>query len=115
MYGEHRVKRQIPERIIPPCNCYPYGKRWKIDFGIANARNPKIIDFYVKAKGLFTPSFADTLAMFELNNLFNFNRLYLVFSNQIPKDKKVIKALTKTTFDNNLLTLKELKQITELP
>ena len=113
MYGEHRVDRQISEELIPPCFSYPMGKRWKIDFGITNQNGLGSIALYIEAKGLFTPAFGDTLAMFELHSRIDINRLFLVFPDKIPTKSLVIKRLLKTDFTSNLLTLKDLKQLTK--
>ena len=114
MYGEHRVKKQVSERILPSGRCYPNGKRWKIDFAVVNRSNPKVIDHYVEAKGVFLPSFGDTLAAFETNNPYRFKHLYLVFPREIPTHRQVVESLLDSDFCDRLLTLKDLKQLTEL-
>ena len=95
MYGEELVERQVPVEIIPSCNCYPTGKRWKIDFAIRMQKNPLYFEFFVEAKGFLIPAFVDTLAMFEVQNPFEFNHLYLIFPQQIPDDKRAIKNLQR--------------------
>lgn len=114
MYGEHRIKRQVSERLLPSCRCYPRGKYWKIDFAITDLNNPKVIEHYVEAKGVFLPSFGDTLAAFETNNRYRFKHLYLVFPREIPIQRQVVRNLFNSDDCDRLMTLKDLKQLTEL-
>ena len=114
MYGEHRVRRQTPVEIIPPGRCYPAGKTWKVDFAIANRFYPLRVNCYVEAKGYFIPAFGDTLAMLETSDAYQLDDLYLIFPEAIPTDKKVIKSLQKSGLSANLLTLNDLRQLTEL-
>jgi hypothetical protein len=115
MYGSNKVIRQFPVEIIPPGYCYPKGKNWKIDFAITSEHAYCGYSRLVEAKGAFLPEFASTLASFEQIHDSDFGKLIIVFPNSIPKDNKVVKALLKSEYAQNLLTLKELKQLTQLP
>jgi hypothetical protein len=115
MYGTEKVFSQFPVQIISPGWCYPRGKNWKIDFSIAGSQPYFGSSHFVEAKGAFLPEFAHTLASFEEGNDEAFRKLIIVFGNSIPKDNKVVKALLESEYAQNLLTLKELKQLTHLP
>ena len=115
MYGEYSVERQVAVEIIPPCKCYPTGKRWKVDFTVLSPTDYGDEVLYVEAKGFLIPAFADTLAMFEIETPYYLDDFYLVFPQQIPTDKQVIKNLQKSGLNENLLTLNTLKELRQLP
>jgi hypothetical protein len=115
MYGQEKIYRQYSTEVIPAGYCYPKGKNWKIDFSIANERPYLGTSHFVEAKGAFLPEFAHTLANFELLNDKAFGKLIIIFGNSIPIESKVIKALLDSEYAQNLLTLKELKQLSRLP
>lgn len=110
MYASDLIKLQVPVEILPPCNCYPKGKRWRLDFAIINSKNRGVIDFYVEAKGMVHPEFPDNLAMLEINNPYEFEKLYIVFPQRIPNKTKVIKSLRDNGFDDAFMTLNQLKK-----
>ena len=114
MYGEENVERQYPVKVLPPSKCYPKGLTWKVDFTVYFKKKDLSFFHNIEAKGIFLPEFGKTLAMLEQHNSMNFHRTKIVFPNKIPTENKVVKALSKTDFALNLLTLKELKQLTEL-
>jgi hypothetical protein len=115
IYGAERVVRQCPVRIYPPGLCYPKGKTWKIDFGIACSILPWEIEHYVEAKGAFLPEFAHTLASLETLDYEIFHSLYLVFPESIPKGNRIIRSLTTSKYQHRLLTLEELSCLRHLP
>jgi hypothetical protein len=115
MYGQGKVSRQFPVKIFPPGYCYPKGKNWKVDFYIDRDSSRFGSSVFVEAKGAFLPEFAHTLANLELIDHRAFRRLIIVFSRSIPIENKVIKALLNSDYGQNLLTLKELEQLTHLP
>ncbi len=115
MYGTDKIVRQHPLEVIPSGYCYPNGKSWKVDFAVTLS-NPSLgFSHYVEAKGAFLPEFAHTLSSLELHNDSVFSRLSIVFTDEIPKTNRMVKALMKTDFKSNLFTLKELEQLKTLP
>lgn len=114
MYGESNVERQYPVKILPKGKCYPKGLTWKVDFTVCSKEKGQNLFYNVEAKGLFLPEFGKTLAMLEQCEPVDFKSLRIVFPNKIPTENKVVKALSKSDFASNLLTLKDLKQLTEL-
>lgn len=115
MYGADKVVRQYPVQVIPPGYCYPKGKSWKIDFYIGRESTCFGSSLFVEAKGFFLPEFAHNLASFEQKNINAFKKLIIVFGNSIPIENKVVKALLNSEYGQNLLTLKELEQLSHLP
>lgn len=115
IFGLERVERQYPLQVIPSGYCYPYGKKWHVDFAIrADRIHPGYIH-YVESKGVFLPEFGWTLAALEQNNHEAFNKLRIVFSAKVPHKIFAVKALLKTEYAKNILTLGELKQLNYLP
>lgn len=115
MYGVERIDTQVPVEIIPPSNCFPSGKKWKVDFGIKDEGFLGIYDHYVEAKGLITREFVYTLGCLEQIDPYAFFDTYLVFTDKIPLKNKIVKNLWKSKAVNNLMTLKQLKTINKLP
>lgn len=115
LFSAERIERQYKVQIASPTYCYPSGRHWKIDFAITKASKPDNYAYYFEAKGAVLPEFTHTLATFESHNPTSFNRLYLVFPNEIPLENKVIKALSKSPCLDRLLTLEQLKQISRFP
>lgn len=115
MYGSQRVERQFPVQIIPSGYCYPNGKTWKIDFAVKNTDPWLGYSCYVEAKGAFLPEFAHVLTSFEARHDSKFMKLVIVFTDSIPLNNKVVKALWSSPFKKNLLTLEELRQLRTLP
>lgn len=115
IFGWDRIKRQYPLTIIPPGRCYPNGKVWRIDFAITSEFDKELCTHYIEAKGAFLPEFATTLALFEYQDPYDFNELFIVFNGKLPTNNRVIKSLLKTDFKDNLLSLKELERLTNLP
>ena len=114
MYGEENVERQYPIKVLPSSKCYPRGLTWKVDFTVCTKKKGTCLFYNVEAKGLFLPEFGKTLAMLERHDRNSFYQTKIVFPNKIPTENKVVKALSKTDFVSNLLTLKDLKQLSEL-
>ena len=115
MYGKDAIKRQWKVDIYNPSWCYPNGKTWKADFAICFPDSDYNYDFLVEAKGAFTREFAHTLAALENKDQDIFDSLYIVFSLSIPNETRVINSLLNTPFRRRLLTLKNLKKLTQLP
>lgn len=109
IYGEHRVNRQVPVEIIPPCLCYPKGKKWKADFSIIDRFDRYKILNLVEAKGYLTIEFSYILASLELSDPFLFERLLIVFPKKPSTDKRIFQNLSKSEFAQNLLTFNQLK------
>ena len=109
MFGAACVDCQVKLNILLPCICYPNGKTWKVDFGVKYFDSVDEYAFYVEAKGVFLPEFGTTLAMLEQFDPDEFDKVRIVFSRAIPKDNRVVKALLKTSFKENLYTLSELE------
>ena len=115
MYGVDRVVRQYPLKVFPPGHCYPKGKTWKVDFAINSAKPPFHFTHYVEAKGLLMRESRLMLASLECHNREAFNRFYLVFSNGLPLENDLVKALHNSDCKEMLLTLPELKKLKTLP
>ena len=115
MYGKHRVKSQVHLTILPPGNCFPRGKTWKVDFALSEPDGSFDICRYVEAKGMITREFCYTLACLEVHKPIVFNNLLLVFPNTIPIENTLIRNLRKTSSKERLLTLDTLKKSRELP
>lgn len=115
MYGVRRVMLQHRIPVVPKGLCYPGGKNWRVDFAINNYPNLHRIDYIVEAKGIFTTEFAYTLALLEQNDPESFSKLRVVFCKTLPTKNRIITALLKTDYRENLLTLSELKQLQRLP
>jgi len=115
MYGVDRVERQVSIRIIPKCNCYPRGKHWKVDFAITKSALDRDITHLVEAKGAFLPKFASVLVNLEREEVKKFEKTIIVFSNKIPSKNLVVKALLKSFYSKNLITLSTLKKLDRLP
>jgi hypothetical protein len=115
MYGASNVVRQYPLEVFPKGYCYPRGKTWKVDFAIRYNEISNLPHIFIEAKGAFLPEFATTLAAFELNNPDAFDRLYVVFSNKLPAENKMLGNLLKSPIAKQLMTLKELQDSIELP
>ncbi|PSB11101.1 hypothetical protein C7B62_06635 [Pleurocapsa sp. CCALA 161] len=112
IYGADRIVRQYPIELIPPGQCYPKGKTWKVDFAIKDADKREALTTLVEAKGALMPEFISTLAHLEVNEPDAFEDLVVVFSRSIPTDNKVIKSLLNKTYAPQFYTLKELEQST---
>ncbi len=115
MYEPHRIARQVALPIFEPGYCFPNGKNWKVDFGIFSTDYPKYFSHFVEAKGVFLPEFAFTLGSLEEYQFSIFRKLRIVFTDKIPSSNKVTKALLRSDFRKNLLTLKELEKSRHLP
>ena len=115
MYGAKRIKRQHKVQVANPSICYPKGKTWKADFIIKDTYHPDAIYRIVEAKGLFLPEFANTLVQLEINQPLLFKRTVIVFSQSIPTEKRVVKALANSELSENLITLSQLKKLEILP
>ena len=115
IFGVDRIERQYPLTIIPPGRCYPNGKNWKVDFAITSDEDKYLYTHYVEAKGAFLPELATTLALFEYQDPYDFNDLFVIFNGNPPSSNRVIKSLLKTDFKDHLLSLKELEQSNQLP
>lgn len=115
MYGSYYVLRQQPIEIIEPSYCYPKGKIWKVDFAVCSPNLGSGIIYFVEAKGCFLPEFAYTLSALEQIDFSEFRKLKVIFPSTIPKTNKVIKALLDSHFNQNLLTLSDLKLLSKLP
>lgn len=115
MYGERRIERQVSIGIIPKCTCYPNGKKWRVDFVITKSRVNKQIYCLVEAKGAFLPEFASVLVNLEKEDIEKFKRTFIVFPGKIPNKNLVVKALLRSFFSKNLITLKDLRALKELP
>lgn len=111
IYGEHRVLRQHRVEIIHPACCYPKGKVWKVDFAVASCHFPGTIQRYYEAKGYMTNEFCYTLALLENIDPLAFEKLYVVFPQSLPTDKRIIKNLMDSEYSNNLMTLKQLQKL----
>ena len=115
MYGADRVKRQVAIQVISPCLCYPRGKFWRVDFAITKSITDRDIYCLVEAKGAFLPEFASILVNLEREDKDVFKRTYIVFPSQVPKKNLVVKALLKSFFSKNLITLTYLNRLRDLP
>lgn len=115
MYGTKCVARQCPVQIIKPGCCYPKGKKWKVDFTIRFPKTLLYNHWLVEAKGAFLPEFAYTLSNLENNRIDSFYRTVIVFPDKIPKENKVVKALLDSPMAKNLITLKQLQELKQLP
>ena len=115
MYGAKRIKRQYKLHVVKPGICYPNGKTWKADFIIKDLYHPNGIYRVVEAKGLFLPEFANTLVQLETNLPLLFKKTIIVFSQSIPLEKRVVKALWNSELCDNLITLPQLKKLEVLP
>ena len=69
----------------------------------------------VEAKGLFLPEFANTLSQLEINQSSLFDKTIIVFSQSIPTEKRVVKALVNSSLSKKRITLNQLKKLKELP
>ena len=69
IYGANRIIRQYQLDILPPCFCYPKGKKWRVDFAILSSTSQGGYFCFVEAKGAFLPEFAHTLACLEAEML----------------------------------------------
>lgn len=114
IYGTKHVRNQVSVSLLPPGDCFPRGKNWRVDFAITDAIVDTDVDFYVEAKGIITREFTYTLACLEQHKPEIFNNLYLIFPNAIPTENAVIRNLCKTEFKNRILTLKQLKNTHKL-
>lgn len=110
IYGENRVKKQTLINILPPGLCYPKGKGWKVDFAITDPVFDHRHHCFIEAKGVVTREFIYTLACLEAYKPQVFNNLYLVFPHRIPTNNRTINGLKKTYWNEQLLTLKDLKK-----
>ena len=109
IYGIRRIKTQVHINLLPRGLCFPRGKTWKVDFAIVEHYDQSVYCKYVEAKGMITREFVYTLACLEAYKPIIFNNLSLVFTRNIPKDNSVIRALSKTHWNDNLLTLEILQ------
>lgn len=109
MYGDDRIIRQFPLEIFPRGYCYPRGKVWKVDFAIKRYETDAYPTAYVEAKGAFLPEFGYTLAALEAEYPDEFEQVYIVFSNTLPKENKMFKNLQKSPMAERLLTYKQLQ------
>lgn len=114
MYGASSIVRQHPITVIEECCTYPKGKTWKIDFLIQPGNGKLSAPKYVEAKGAFLPEFANTLAFLEMTNNELFMKLFIVFGNKLPSGSQPLKNLLKSSMKHNLLTLPELKDLSQL-
>ena len=115
MYGAKRIKRQHKLHVVKPGICYPNGKTWKADFIVKDLYHSNGIYRVVEAKGLFLPEFANTLVQLETNLPLLFKKTVIVFSQSIPLEKRVVKALWNSELCDNLITLNQLKKLEVLP
>lgn len=110
IYGADRIVRQYKLQILPPGDCYPKGKHWRVDFAVIGNKGAFSYDFFVEAKGAFLPEFATTLACLELHDINSFIRTFIVFNGTVPIKNQVVKALLKSAKTKRILTLQELEQ-----
>ena len=115
MYGADRIERQFPVPIFYPSKCYSKGKTWKVDFVVSLPDSMYHYDYLVEAKGAFLTEFAVILAVLETIDEVAFNALRIVFPSKIPERNQMVKALLKTDYARNLLTLNQLKKLKGLP
>lgn len=115
MYGAEMVDRQYKVQIYSSGLCYPKGKDWKVDFSIPCPSHPDRPEALVEAKGACLSEFAYTLSALEQLQPDLFDRLFIVFSDRIPVENKVISSLMNSNYEYRLLTLKELKCLQHLP
>ena len=114
MYGKDRIVRQYPIAIVPPSCCYPSGKVWRVDFAIRSGISPYNPMLYLEAKGAFLTEFACVLSALEQYNIRKFYKVRIVFARELLVRNKVVKALLKSDFSKNLITLNELKKLKAL-
>ena len=114
MFGAERIVRQHKLHIFPPSACYPHGKVWRVDFAILTLSYGEDFDFYVEAKGLFLPDNRVTLACLEQYNFAAFNRLRIVFTNNIPIEHRLVASINRSDYSRMLLTLPQLKALETL-
>lgn len=110
MYGTSRINTQVPIAILPPGNCFPNGKKWKVDFTVQHKHKREKTLFLVEAKGVFTREFAYTLGCLEAYAPSLFKDLKLIFPRLIPRKNKVVRNLYDSDWTDNLMTVKQLKQ-----
>lgn len=111
IYGIQRIKTQVHVNILPRGLCFPRGKTWKVDFAITESDDSHFAYKYVEAKGLITREFIYTLACLETYKPNIFHNLHLVFVRSIPIENNMIKSLTKSHWNNHMLTLKDLQKL----
>ena len=114
MYSVSRVKRQHPVLYIPPGECYPKGKLWKVDFAIRSSTYEHDYSFYIEAKGAITADFRDKMPILEHTNPEVFRRLFLIFGSRIPVKSKVVRNLLATKHIRQIYTLKKFQQLEKL-
>lgn len=115
IYGHHRIVRQYPLPIIPKSICYPTGKTWRVDFAITAENKSRTFTNFVEAKGVMMREFRMTLACLEQNNFPAFARLSMVFPKAIPTECVLVKTLSRSSHQDMLLTLPELRRLSILP
>jgi hypothetical protein len=101
--------------IFPKSVCYPNGKTWRVDFAITAEGMSRPFSNFVEAKGVMMREFRTTLACLEQNNFPAFKCLSLVFPKTVPTDCILVKTLSHSKYQDMLLTLPELRQLSILP
>ena len=115
MHGAENVLRQHKVSIIKPGVCYPNGKTWRVDFAIRYKQTYNYTHHLVEAKGAFLPEFASVLSRLEDNQNDLFWRTRIIFPGKLPEKNRLVNALLKSDFRKNLISLKELEKLSELP